>query len=390
MASSKRTSGRAAPPDLERAPGDARGDASIAAARRSSASELGALAPLRAAGAPVIHVGVDENGLGPVLGPMIVTGVAVRARGARPGSLGALVGDSKDLVSHGDVALGEAWARALLGAIGPEPRTPAEIVARVSLDDQGALLAPCPEPGRARDATHPSAMCWPADDHDDVRFTADEALVARCRRLVLSWTSSERVDGRFARRTPFQIVGVRAAIVCASRLNDEGTAGRNKFLVDLRQMERVALDLHAASARSAERDADGDEPLDAVCGKVGGMNAYAPHFGPLSARLCAVEVEGRAISAYRFPGLGRFTWLRDADAADPLVGLASLVGKYLRELAMERIVRFLRAACPDPEARATLPAASGYHDPTTKRFMLATLGAREARGVPERCFRRNA
>jgi hypothetical protein len=339
------------------------------------------LTPLRGSDEPVIHVGVDENGLGPVLGPMLVTGVAVRIRGPRPSSLGALVGDSKELVSHGDVSLGEAWARALLGALGPEPRTPAEIVARVSVDDEATLLAPCPEPGRPRDATHPASLCWPIDD--DVPFSADEALVARCRRLVQSWSSVERVDGRFARRTPFEVVGVRAAFVCASKLNDEGSAGRNKFLVDLRQMERVALALHAASAAAGE-------PLDAVCGKVGGMNSYPAHFGPLSAQLCAIETEGRAISAYRFPELGRFTWLRDADSSDPLVGLASLVGKYLRELAMERIVRFLRAAAPDPETRATIPAASGYHDPTTKRFMLATVTAREARGVPERCFRRNS
>jgi hypothetical protein len=377
VASSKRgTAGRPARSDagvLERR--------AASGPERSAAGELAALSPLRGADEPVIHVGVDENGLGPVLGPMLVTGVAVRVRGARPSSLGALVGDSKDLVSHGDVALGEAWARALLGALGPEPRTPAEIVARVSIDDEATLLAPCPEPARARDATHPSALCWPLAD--DVTFSADDALVARCRRIVQSWSSSERIDGRFARRTPLEVVGVRAAFVCASKLNDEGSAGRNKFLVDLRQMERVALALHAGSATQGE-------PLDAVCGKVGGMNSYAAHFGPLSAQLCAIETEGRAISSYRFPGLGRFTWLRDADASDPLVGLASLVGKYLRELAMERIVRFLRAASPDPEARAAIPAASGYHDPTTKRFMLATVDARAARRVPERCFRRNA
>src|SRR5207253_2696045 len=82
------------------------------------------LEPLSAG--PCVHVGVDENGLGPVLGPLLVTGVAFRFTGPRPDSLGALVGDSKALVSHDDPSLGEAWARAILSELGPEPKDPHE------------------------------------------------------------------------------------------------------------------------------------------------------------------------------------------------------------------------------------------------------------------------
>ncbi len=344
---------------------------------------LRALAPLRGPDEAVLHVGVDENGLGPLLGPLVVTGVAFRVRGERPRSLGALVGDSKALVAHGDVSLGEAWARALLGALGPEPTTPAEVVARLSIDDELARLAPCPARERPRDASHPSAMCWPVEPE---AFQADEALVERCRAFVRGWGSTGRVagrvGGRFARKAAIELVGVRAALICAHRLNQADDEGRNKLLVDLRQMERVALDLHASGTRDGE-------PIDAVCGKVGGMNFYPQYFEALSGRLCAVEAEGRAISAYRFPGLGRFSWVRDADGNDPLVGLASLVGKYLRELAMERIVRFLRAAHPGSDAGLELPAASGYRDPTTRRLVSASTLARQARGVPDRCFLRN-
>src|SRR5262245_55054872 len=68
------------------------------------------------------RIGVDENGLGPRLGPLIVTAVLARVEGfgcrlaARParGRLGRRLGDSKQLVSHGDVSLAEAWARALV------------------------------------------------------------------------------------------------------------------------------------------------------------------------------------------------------------------------------------------------------------------------------------
>jgi len=333
---------------------------------------------------PCLHVGVDENGLGPLLGPLVVTGVAFRLCGARPTSLGQLVGDSKALVSHADVSLGEAWARALLGALGSEPASPADIVTRLSIDDEATLRAPCPEPSAEHAPEHhASAMCWPTSFEDEP-FVAEESLVERCRRVVRGWSASERIAGRFARKNPIELVGVRSAIVCPSRLNELHATGRNKFFVDLHSMERVAL------ALDAEGRAKVDAPLDAICGKVGGMDYYSGNFGPLSSRLCAIEREGPAGSAYRFPGLGRFTFLRDADASDPFVGLASLVGKYLRELLMGRVVRYMRRSLPSEKEGEILPNVSGYRDPETRRFIDATSLIRTRRSVPDRCFQRNS
>src|SRR5262245_59725833 len=79
--------------------------------------------PLMSATVPSVRyrIGVDENGLGPRLGPMVVTallarvtddGFRIASRKPR-GALARRLGDSKELVAHGDVALGEAWARAL-------------------------------------------------------------------------------------------------------------------------------------------------------------------------------------------------------------------------------------------------------------------------------------
>lgn len=332
------------------------------------------LEPLKKDGS-VVHVGVDENGLGPVLGPLVVTGVAFRFEGPRPSSLGALVGDSKALVSHDDSSLGEAWARALLGALGPEPRSPAEVLSRLCLDDEPTLRAPCPAPGEAGPDHAPSSMCWPPGSES---FTADEALVDKCREALRGWTG-EKVGGRFARRTPLALVGVRSSVVCASRLNKAAAEGRHRFLVDLHEMERLVVELHGGAA----------DPVDAVCGKVGGMDFYGDYFGPLSARLYAIEVEHKKTSAYRFPGLGRVAFVQDADARDPLVGLASLVGKWVRELMMGRVVRYMQAtALPEHLGPHGIVSASGYRDPNTKRFIAATELVRAHRGVPDRCFTR--
>ncbi|GAC1393357.1 MAG: hypothetical protein NVSMB47_00490 [Polyangiales bacterium] len=354
---------------------------------RAPSGFLARLPPLHES-APCLHVGIDENGLGPVLGPMIVTGVAFVVRGPRPASLGALVGDSKALVSHADVSLGEAWTRALLAALGETPRTPAELVERLSMDDAATLRAPCPRPEGVEPTehpAHPASMCWPASEQG---FVADDALVARCARIIRGWTTTTREGGRFPRRVPVALAGVRTSIVCASRLNASKSSGRHKFVVDLHEMERIALAFHDAHGRAADGTA---LPLDAVCGKVGGMGYYGDYFGPLSGRLRAIEAEQGMASAYRFPGLGRVTFLQDADAADPLVGLASLVGKYVRELMMGRIVHYMRASMtPENCPEQALPSASGYRDPATKRFIAATELIRAHRGVPDRCFLRRA
>src|SRR5690349_17136699 len=108
--------------------------------------------------APAFRIGADENGLGPRLGPLIVTAVLAEVTekghklvGRAPrGRLAELLGDSKALLSHGDVALGEAWARRLIArerrALGnmSEPTTVSELVHEIAIDGVEDLVRPCP------------------------------------------------------------------------------------------------------------------------------------------------------------------------------------------------------------------------------------------------------
>src|SRR5690349_4673316 len=205
---------------------------------------------------PRFRIGADENGLGPRLGPMVVTavlaettkdGAALVGRRAR-GALAERLGDSKQLVAHGDVSLGEAWARALVrrGAgrspRGAQPTSPDALIHAICADDRDVLRAPCPD--------HVAPQCWSAEGE---AFTAPQELVD---------TVTGDLDKLAARGV--DVIAVRSVILCAKRLNDGLDEKKNRFVLDLHAMERLILDLRALV------------PTDvlAVCGKVGGFGKY--------------------------------------------------------------------------------------------------------------------
>ena len=305
--------------------------------------------------ATAFRIGVDENGLGSRLGPLIVTAVLARtnADGTQtlskklPRSLRASLDDSKRLVSHADVKLGEAWARELAGA---DVDTPAELFARLSLEGVAKLRAPCPR--------HAEAQCWNSETETFEAPAALQKRIARHRGLLLA--------------RGVELVGVKTSVVCTDTLNQGRGAGKNRFVMDLHAMEALVL----AFRREAGHD------VKAVCGKVGGIAEYSRYFGPLGGWLHNILEEGPARSSYRFPGVGELAFVRDADASDPLVMLASLVGKYVRELFMARIARHY-------PPHADEPRPSGYHDPVTARFVERTALVRKRRKHPDRCFERD-
>ncbi len=304
----------------------------------------------------MVIVGVDENGLGPRLGPLVVTSVEARAVNEAAvrlacsktrGKLRERLGDSKDLVSYGDSSLGEAWARAFV----PDAQNPPDLLAALLADTPESLRSFCPQ-------DH-VGQCWDASNET---FQADEATVAEVR------ADLDRLASKGLR-----VERVRVALICAKVINMRAANGLTRFEVDLHALEKLVLAIRE----------DTGEDVTAVCGKVGGYDRYSQSFGPLSGRLHVIAEEGRARSTYKFPGVGEIHFVRDADATNMLVSLASLVGKWARDLVMARIVRYHRAEDP------TLPDASGYHDPISTRFIDSSRLTRKKRGVPDECFERN-
>jgi ribonuclease HII len=301
---------------------------------------------------PTLSIGVDENGLGPKLGPMVVTAalVSLTAPAAEVSTrLQGVVGDSKGLCAHGDMARVESLVLAILEShLGLRPSEYDALRLALALQPEAELRALCP-------AGASPEVCFGAR----LELPAFGGVVdARARR-----------DAEAVREAGMTLRSARQAYACAKALNVAKANGRSRFDVDLDLMIALAARLREEAGAT----------VDAVCGKVGGRKSYAP---ALTAAwpLLATEVESQAESRYEIPRFGRLRFLRDADASEPAVSLASLIGKYARELATERAHRYFRAALP------TLAPCSGYHDPVTARYIDATALLRAQRGVREECF----
>jgi ribonuclease HII len=305
-------------------------------------------------GETTCHVGVDENGLGARLGPLVVTAVMaeVTASGQkflyRPlrGKIRLDLDDSKRLVSHSNVELGEAWARVLTG---DSWTTPEALFQALSLESASSLKEHCPR--------HLEEQCWGVSSES---FSSSAA-------------QRQRIAGHIQKLAErgVRVLRVRVLSTCTQRLNRARRDGKNRFISDLHAMESLLIDMR----QHAPRD------LVATCGKVGAMSDYDRFFGPLSGHLHTELRVSKKKSSYYFPGLGEVHFVQDADARAPLVMLASLVGKYVRELLMGRIARF--HGTPEEE-----PAVSGYHDPRTASWVAATSAQRRSLRVLDDCFER--
>ncbi len=298
--------------------------------------------------------GVDENGLGPRLGPLVATAAtievarydadALRALGAELG-----LGDSKRHSAFGRMAHAEGLTLAIATARGGEPPRDADaLFAALSLDGLPALRSPCPDPTTAR-------PCWEAS----FSLPAFGGELERGRALL----AALRRGGVALRR-------VRTTLACAGVLNAWLSSGGTKLTLDLRLFERLLVDARHASRGS----------IRGICGMVGGLRRYAPHLDRLGVVHVVEEVKGA--SRYEIEGLGKVAFEVKADDRHLPVGLASMVGKYVREVAMARLVGWYRAQDP------SLPAASGYHDPVTRRFVEASATLRRRLPVDDACFER--
>ncbi len=249
--------------------------------------------------------GFDENGLGPRLGPLVVTGVLMEASDHTEILLSDRSGpidDSKRIFRRdpGSYATGESIAIAILASAGVRVNEPADLIT-------GLHLPP------------------------DLPLPKSKLPV---------WCSRDDIP-----RLSEHVLGVKTRVISPATLNKT-----NKFNLTAVAMLELGRELL---------------PLDlCLLGKVGGRKFYSPLLWEAFGDSHVSLREAQAESIYAACG-AEWRFLKDADASYLPVAMASVVGKYIRELVMLEL-----------NARAgfssTIPYCSGYPgDPRTPELLRA-------------------
>jgi ribonuclease HII len=275
----------------------------------------------------VLHIGTDEAGYGPLLGPLVVAAAVYEGAAERRAAPGLGIADSKQVYGRGGRA---ALARVLspyLGLHGP-----------VSLGD---LLARLSVRGDPR-----AGYLWYGDVTDPEAGGGEPP--AAFRRLYVN-------------------------PVCERDFNAGCERHGDKATLLFEETMRVL--------RQALSDYPGDATV--VCDKHGGRNRYAGHLlAELGPSAILTERESALRSSYRLT-LGertvRIRFEQKADATDRACALASMAAKYTRELFMEGLNGFFVTRVP-----GLRPTAGYYED--GRRFLEEVRGVLRDLGCPEDTF----
>lgn len=286
-------------------------------------------------------VGTDEAGYGPNLGPLVVSATVWRvdsihdkdmfgrlkgcvqtvgeakkqSRRLRQSdaqeSLDVVIGDSKDLYKRGKGLSGlEQGVFTCLAGVQKKPRTwqaMFKAVAKQDFDD----LAELP---------------WYRDFDDKLPVDLTEAdVTARADRLV---STCEETD--------CSPVNIASRVVFPGRFNEMCERYGNKASA----LSQTTLQL----VRSVLDPLPADEPVYILCDKHGGRNKYGPLLNDVFPEtLAVVRQEGREESEYQLghgDGRRELVFRAKGDVDYLPAALASMVSKYLRELAMRAFNAF--------------------------------------------------
>lgn len=335
----------------------------------------------------MIIIGIDENGYGPVLGPLVVTATAFklhphllpppgRGRIEEGGNLWQLlniaknpdypeklvVADSKKLFSRNSLRrcqMGEmtisAFFYLLFRAL---PGNPDRFLSKILLNF--SLF-----PQLCKESRTESKLCW-EEISLPLWLKNEEGIKKEAERLK-----------KGLRREKIKFLGLKSICICPFQFN-KLVRERNKSEINYLQFEKLIFYFLKEKEDNFLIFAD----------RIGGQKRYLPLLksGLLRNWRCQILEERKEISSYRLSLKGKeatISFLQDGEEKEFPVALSSLFGKYIREIFMKRINKFFQ------NYDSELKTVSGYRDSLTKGFIEETEGLRKKLKISKECFLRN-
>jgi len=308
-------------------------------------------------------VGIDENGFGPQMGMLTVTGSLFEVKKYNRedfwnGIRGkAVVDDSKRVLKFNRINEGERTVLTYYNLFNERlPERFKELLDSVSLFTLQELRQYCPSPA--------AEMCWKLEillPHW-IRIKEDE--IQRDAAKIKQGMAHQEM----------RLIEVKTAIFCPYKFN---------ALIIEKGIKKTHLDfiLFEKLIEYFYKQYGNEQKYLFLCDKIGGTKRYLSWFNYLQ-NFKVLEKKEEINSIYSLEDIGRICFIKEGDKKHFPIALSSIFGKYIREVFMERINYFFTSRIRN------LRPASGYHDRITEEYKKRTANLRDALNIPERCFLR--
>ena len=294
-------------------------------------------------------IGIDENGYGPVLGPLVVTSTSLKLQSSSfalipdlwrllgikkdPGSNSKrlLVCDSKTVFNTSrkkELAAEETVLAFFYLCFGFLPKSADQFLE--------AVIDP------STTTYNPSCFCWKKE--------LGLELNPERRKHILQ--SAERLRKR-AQQKGIILEKPCCLLLCPSLFNN-GLKSRNKSGLVLESGLNLIRQYIGADTTIACREVKRSAYFTAWLGKVGGLQYYQEHISTLfgSQFMVIPNREEKNNSAYELnksgKSVGTITYLQDGEENSFLIALSSFFGKYTRDLFWKKTRTYLEEFLPSP------------------------------------------